>query len=217
MRTRACPAPLRCRLWLRAEQAPRRAEGPRAERLAQVRLAPAPLVKARFGGLPARWRKPPGSRGRTRGSQASFRSRERTRASAQARDRCATACSRSRPGSLLSPLIAERKSRMPLPSVRPTSGSRFGPSTRRATTRTNSRCVGCRMSPTMPHGGYSLHGLGYEVPTARPRAHPLRRLSPAQRASGTRLLGLGKVRAVGSSSTDKSRRAAPLRPPRARL
>ena len=46
-----------------------------------------------------------------------------------------------------SPDIAVRKSRSPRPSERPTSGSRFGPSTSRAITRTNSRCVGWRMSP----------------------------------------------------------------------
>ena len=42
--------------------------------------------------------------------------------------------------------------RRPRPSERPTSGSRSGPSTRSATTRTNSRCVGWRMSPITPAG-----------------------------------------------------------------
>jgi len=41
-----------------------------------------------------------------------------------------------------SPLSALRKSRSPRPSERPTSGSRFGPSTSNATTSTNRRCVG---------------------------------------------------------------------------
>ena len=47
-----------------------------------------------------------------------------------------------------SPDRAPLKSRMPLPSERPTSGSRFGPRTSSATTRMNKRWVGWRMSPT---------------------------------------------------------------------
>src|SRR5579859_4331916 len=60
--------------------------------------------------------------------------------------------------------MAILKSRMPLPRARPASGRRFGPSTRSATTRTNSRWVGWRMSPIMhaslAGGGSGLGGTG---------------------------------------------------------
>ena len=63
----------------------------------------------------------------------------------------AGACVGSWWGSVMcsSPDRAPLKSRRPLPSERPTSGSRFGPRTSSATTRMNSRWVGWRMSPTM--------------------------------------------------------------------